>query len=59
MPFSRLAPSKLIFFIYYNGSICAYRVCYRPIFRRIEGGGVESNPPPGPYGTEKSVVLRG
>ena len=35
-----------------NGSICAYRVFYQG-----EGGGIQ--PPPGPYGTEKSVVLRG
>ena len=33
-----------------NGSICAYKVFYLPIFRRIEAGS---------YGTEKSVVLRG
>ena len=36
---------------------CTYRVFYLPIFRRIEGGGW--NPPtPGPYGTEKNVILR-
>ena len=29
-----------------NGSICAYRPFYLPIFRRIEGGG-------DPYGTKK------
>ena len=38
-PFSGLAPSKLKFFsIKFNGSICAYRVLYLPIFRGIEGG---------------------
>ena len=30
-----------------------------PILRRIEGGGGGIHPPPGPCGTEKSVVLRG
>ena len=57
-PFSGLAPSKLKFFSKnVNGSICAYRVFYLPIFRRIEGGpGVESTSlPPGPYGTEKGL----
>ena len=45
-PFLGLAPSKLkIFSKKFNGSICAYRVLYLPIFRRIEGG-VESSPPP-------------
>ena len=29
----------------FNGSICAYRVFYLPIFRRIKGGGVEPIPP--------------
>ena len=43
-PFSGLAPSKLKFFSNkFNGSICAYRVFYIPIFRRIEGSG-ESTP---------------
>ena len=41
----------------FKGSICANRVFYLPIFRRIEVG-VESTPPR-PCGTEKSVVLRG
>ena len=57
-PFSGLAPSELkIFSKKFYGSICAYRVFNLPIFREIEGGG--GNPSPGPYGTEKSVVLRG
>ena len=44
-PFLGLAPSKLkIFSKKFNGSICAYRVFYPPIFRRIEGG-VKSPPP--------------
>ena len=30
----------------FNSSICAYIVFYLPIFSRIEGGGVESNPNP-------------
>ena len=39
-PFSGLAPSKLkICYKNFNGSICAYRVFYLPIFRRIERGG--------------------
>ena len=39
-PFSGLAPSKLkIFSKKFNGSICAYRIFYLPIFGRIEGGG--------------------
>ena len=42
----------------FNGSTCAYRLFYLTIFRKIEGG-VESPPPCGPCGTEKSVVLRG
>ena len=43
---SNFKASKLIFFSKkFNGSICAYRVFYPPIFRRIEGG-VESTPPP-------------
>ena len=47
MIFSGLVPSKLKDFSNkFNGSICAYRVFYIPIFRRIEGGGVESVPPP-------------
>ena len=47
-PFLGLAPLKLkICAKKFNGSICAYRVFYPPIFRRIEGG------------TEKYVVLRG
>ena len=56
-PFSVLAHSKPFFFKF-NGGIYAYRVFYLPIFRRIEGGS-ESTPLPGPYGTEKSVVLKG
>ena len=42
-----------------DGSICAYRIFYLQIFRRIEGGEWNLTPPPGPYGTEKNVVLRG
>ena len=44
-PFSGLVPSKLkIFQTKFNGGICAYRVFYIPIFRRIEGGGGGLNP---------------
>ena len=58
-PFSGLAPSKLKKFPkHFNGSICAYRVFYLPIFRRRGGGGIHPRPP-GPCGIEKSVVLRG
>ena len=35
-----------------------YSTYQLPIFREIEGG-LESTPPPGPCGTEKSVLLRG
>ena len=57
-PFSGIAPSKLKFFTkQFNGSICANGVFYLPIFRRIEL--VDSTPPPGPCGTEKSVILKG
>ena len=46
-PFLGLAPSKLkLKKKEINGSICAYRVFYPPIFRRIEGGGVEFTPHP-------------
>ena len=40
-PFSGLAPSKMKIFSkkINNGSICAYRVFYLPIFRKSEGGG--------------------
>ena len=45
-PFLGLAPQKLkIFSKKFNGSICAYRVFYPPIFRRIEGK-VDSTLPP-------------
>ena len=47
MIFSGLVPSKLKDFSNkFNGSICAYRVFYIPIFRRIEGGGGWNPPPP-------------
>ena len=46
-PFSGLASSKLnISSKKCNGIICAYRVFYLPIFRRIEGGGGGIHPPP-------------
>ena len=38
--------------------MCAYKVFYLQIFRRIEKGWNPS-PLPGPYVSEKSVVLRG
>ena len=45
-PFLGLAPLKLKKKkLKFNGSICAYRVFYPPIFRKIEGGW---NPPPPP-----------
>ena len=59
-PFLGLAPLKLkILSKKFNGSICAYTVCYLPMLRIIEGEEWNPHPPPGPCGTEKSVVLRG
>ena len=58
-PFLGLALSKLKT-TKFNGSICAYRVFYLPISGESEGGGWGwISIPPGPCGTEKSVVRRG
>ena len=48
-PFLGLAPSKLKKFSKkFNGSICAYRVFYPPIFRRIGGGSLRYRKKRGP-----------
>ena len=57
-PFKGLAPSKLIFFSRkFNGSICSVHIQYSTcqFSEETKGGGWN----PGPYGTEKSMVLRG